>query len=377
MKPFCLTASALVGTWLTLAAVATAQVPTSLENPHPRAEPVAPKLGTAPISDDRSSRVHWDTEANGTIWVRGRGYKASFGVDGATYFPLFGGEQPRHFPIAMSLGSATSGGLPIALKPIQGATRDRDRVVIDRGAIDEIYEIGLEGVEQTFVVESKPQADLKLFVSLATELGCHENEAGITLSNEFGTVVYGDAFAREPGDEKHPLASRTVAGGIEIEVPSEYLATAGFPLIVDPLISTFGVAVLSPLNDFNSSVAYDATHNRYLFAYEEGTAAFDGDVYAKLTDSAGTVLGQGYVDMTTEDWYEPSVANLNAYDQFLVAGRAQLSAPSSSEVRGRLTSASSFSLGAKLTIASASFGSISITTGVGGDPFVSAPSLPT
>ena len=78
--------------------------------------------------------------------------------------------------------------------------------------------------------------------------------------------------------------------------------------------------------------------------------------------------------MTTEDWYEPSVANLNAYDQFLVAGRAHIPTPYGDEVRGRLTNANALALGAKFTIAGGSSVAITPRIAVGGDPYGSAPS---
>lgn len=403
MKPFSITLSALAGTWLALVVAANAQAPYASEDPlrrglrpqqtNPdatgnaepttapeprsdlggrRADPGARKLGALPQTDERFSKVHWDTDAQGTIWVRGPGYKASFGTQGATYFPLFGKEQPRHFPINMSLASATSAGASLPLQPNEGAVRAGDRVVIERGIIDEVYEIGLEGIEQTFVVAGRPQGDLRLFVSLDTELQRHQGAAGFEFSNEFGTVGYTTAFAREPNGSKHPLTTRPVADGIEIEIGEEYMSRAAFPLVVDPFISTFAVHIAGATDEQFPSVAYDVSTDRYLFVYEQLVTFLDGDIYARLMNGAGTVvLGEGYIDMTTENWYEPSVANLNAYDQFLVASSSIVG--SANLVQGRLTNAGALSFGPKFTIANngvTDYGMVS----VGGDPYIFTPS---
>jgi hypothetical protein len=199
----------LGGAWITLATLAAAQSPDlSASQPPPRIPraplvqsdaPTPADLTTTPArleparsrqsstvptpdsmksdkvlaftsSSDRFSHLWWDTDAQGTTWVRGRQYKASFGADGATYYPLFGSKQPKHYPLRLSLASATSNGQPIALAPITGAVREGDNIVIHRGVVDEVYEMSVESIEQTFVVADRPLGDLKLCVSLQTEM---------------------------------------------------------------------------------------------------------------------------------------------------------------------------------------------------------------
>ena len=218
----------------------------------------APTLGAAPTNVDAvaaaEARVratadslvrtplatpHFDRQADGTVWARGNSYKASFDASGATFYPFFGSETPRHFPMRLRLERATSGGEAIALAVAEKAERDGTRVAIDRGAIDEVYETDVAGMEQTFVVESRPRGDLKLFVSIDTELVASEKADGFVFANEYGEVSYGRAFVREPNGAKHPVATRLVEGGVEIEVEAEYLAQATYPLVVDPYIGQF------------------------------------------------------------------------------------------------------------------------------------------
>src|SRR5690349_10431277 len=54
-------------------------------------------------------RLYYDTAADGTVWVRGKTFKASFGPDGATYVPFLGSQAPRNFPVSLRVNSVTIG----------------------------------------------------------------------------------------------------------------------------------------------------------------------------------------------------------------------------------------------------------------------------
>jgi hypothetical protein len=135
-------------------------------------------------------RLYYTTQRDGTIWVSGNTYKASFGTEGVSFIPYFGSRAPRSFPLDMSLASATVDGQTIPLEPATSAVRDGDRITIDRGPIDEVYEIGLESIEQTFVVAERPASgDLRFFVRLDSEMTRGEGLDGLTWSNELGSVA--------------------------------------------------------------------------------------------------------------------------------------------------------------------------------------------
>jgi len=281
---------------------------------------------TAAVREMASARAlpplaapYFDTATDGALWVRGADYKARFDAAGATYYPIFGSDTPRHFPIRMSLAGARGGAQSIALAAGSAPVRDGDRITIDRGTIDEVYEIGLSGIEQTFVVESRPQGDLKLTVALETELAATETTDGFVFANEYGRVQYGRAFVREPDGTKRSVPTRRVAGGVEIEVDAAYLATAEFPLVVDPYVSQFGMTQTTLHQQFGD-ISYDASTGTFLLAFEEVVNASDYDVRTITIDQSGNnIVTNSYVDTSAEDWRRPSVANLNAANRFLVA----------------------------------------------------------
>ncbi len=267
-------------------------------------------------------RLYYTTQEDGTIWVTAKTYKASFGTQGATFIPFLGSRAPRSFPLAMSLDSSTVDGHAIPLQPAAAPVRDGDRITIDRGLIQEVYELGLESMEQTFVVtERLASGDLKFLVHLQSEMSLSEGTEGFTYSNELGSVNYGRAFVREPDGTRVPVESRAAQGGVEIVVGRDYLASATFPLVVDPVVTTFAIDTLT-YDSVESDVAYDLTNDRYLVVYERVVNASDSDIYGILFDANGPGSTFILLDNTGENWRNPQCANLNSANQFLMVAQA-------------------------------------------------------
>ncbi len=328
---------------------------------------------TTPIGDGtRTTRVdprvpdelRFSAEADGAIWVRGRTYKARFGPGGATYIPFLGSRAPRNFPVDLSLTAASVDGDPLALAPVERAVRDGDRIVIDRGPVDEVYELALDHVEQTFLVSERPaHGALKLVVGLHSDLARAETAHGIELSNEFGAVRYGRAFVRESNGVQVPVASRLAAGGVEIELDAAFVAAARFPLVIDPMVSTFAVDENFPVDHFDPDTAYDVTTDRYLIVYEEVFSIADHDVFAQTRGANGTFAAGAYLDISTENWTGPQCAGLNSADQFLCAAQV------GGAIRGRTIGAANFGLGAKFDISTPDASGSKVLADVGGDPY--------
>jgi hypothetical protein len=241
--------------------------------------------------------------------------------------------------------------------------------VIDRGPIDEVYELALDHVEQTFVIESRPASgDIRLAVELESELARAATAEGIDLSNDWGTVRYGNAFVREASGARVPLASRLVERGVELEVANDYVARAEFPLTIDPIISTFPVG--SPtLYEMEPSVAYDATTDQHLVVYEYDFSSTDGDMIAEAYNANGTLVAYRAVDVSTESWSNASCANLNKFDQFLCVATAAVFVGPPGQVWGRTLDAGLLAAGSKFHIAD-SGGNFQLRgPRVGGDPY--------
>lgn len=333
-------------------------------------------LAQRALTEDRHARTHFDTDAAGATWVRGRGYKARFDASGATVFPFLGSDAPALYPVRLALAEAKVGGVSIELVSPARASRADSVVTIDRGVIDERYEAGVEHIEQTFVIESLPsQGDLHLRVRVQTELAAvaHANE--FVFANERGGVRYGHASVLGARGEKIAVGTKLVDGAIEIDVPAALVEAAGLPLVVDPIISVFSIDQYQ--DQFAPDVAYDATNDVYLVVEEEKFASVDDDVYTIRLSSSGAHAGAAYADVTTADWQSPRVANLNAYDQFLVVASIQEPGVAFGQryIGGRTTSAAGNpSYGATIPISdtTSTFGSM-VAPDVGGDPYANTP----
>src|SRR5690606_20321402 len=102
----------------------------------------------------------FDTPGDGRIWAVGATFKASFGPDGFVYVPFFGSDAPRNYPVKFALRAVRVGGESVPFAATANATRDARRVTFDRGPVREIYDLDVDSVEQTFVVDSGLAGDV-------------------------------------------------------------------------------------------------------------------------------------------------------------------------------------------------------------------------
>jgi hypothetical protein len=372
--------------------------PATQEPPFERALPPSStqhRPGTPRLATDASrsiprvdhDRVYYDALADGTVWARGATYKARFDADGATYIPALGARAPRNHPLTFRLASVACGGASLALDAAAVATRSNDTIAYERGGVIELYELSTTAMEQEFVIDDarilehrlehrleQPSAggDLVLQIAVTSDLDARDASDGLEFSSESGSVRYGRAQAFDAAGATLAASTALTDHGIEIRVPSSELASARLPIRIDPIVSTF-VLDSSTFDDFLPDVAYDVTNNRYYAVYEETFSAADHDVYSVLMNAtAGGIFSQ-YIDMTSDYWAAPKVANNNIADQFLVVAQVGLPTSGARIIRGRTALASNLSLGPQFTISGTDFGDL-LNPDVGGDPFTGPPS---
>lgn len=309
---------------------------------------------------------------DGSCWVRGASYKASFGPEGAVFIPFLGSAAPQNYPVRMSLAHVTVGGTPLDFEPAVDATRNGSTIALDRGALLERYETGLESIEQTFVFEELPQrGEIVLRIAVESELAGREDPGALVFENALGGVRYGRATALDARGQSTPASTTWTGSGIEIRVPADFVASAHLPLVIDPWVQGFSITWGS-LDESLPDVAFDATTGRWIVVYEEVFSASDHDVIRLLYSYDGTgVLFSAYVDASpTEYWANPAVANNHGTSGFLVV--AEVGNPSAGQrvIRGRIVAASTGTLGANLLISDALSGE-KVNPDVGGDSYPS------
>jgi hypothetical protein len=279
-------------------------------------------------------RVLVDT-VEGVVWARGVDYKASFSEDGVSFIPFLGSRAPRNFPVTMRLEAVTAGGEAVAVERSRAAAAKGHQVVIDRGCMQEIYELGLHQVEQLFRFD-RPVGQGSLVVRLAveTELAtAAAPEGGIVFSNGLGGVRYGKAVVVDASGRRAEMETLIEDGGVELVVPAEFLAEANFPVTIDPLFVSFGFNMppasgSSSQTFLNADSAYDVATNRFMVSYEYAYSATDHDVYV-VSYSAGQSpppsSPTAVIDTSIFNWAKPKIASNSFSPGFLVVAERTLS----------------------------------------------------
>lgn len=324
-------------------------------------------------SIDRT-RVYIDEPGDGRVWARGANYKASFGADGATFIPFLGSNAPRNFPVRFTIASVDVGATNVAFDAQGSVSRSNDRVVIDHGSLNEVYDLGVNGIEQTFVFDALPhRGALRVRLAVESDLASRATADGVEFATELGGVRYGHTTVLDADDARVDVPSRLQDGQLALEVPAEFVERARLPLRVDPGIVGFAIDTTAA-DDYAPDIAYDASTDHWCCAYEEAFSTSDHDIVTVVIDSAGSVLSAltTYVDYTSEDWALPKIANNYLASNFLSVAMARTNITSPYEIRGRLRSAGSTSMGAQFVISGAESGQ-KIFPDVGGDPSPYAP----
>lgn len=282
-------------------------------------------------------RVDIDAHADGTIWVRGRDYKARFGRDGVAFVPFLGSDAPRNYPLDLSVEQVLVAGIELAFQSDVPAVVDGASIVFERGSFQERYLLTPSGIEQTFVFDALPRrGEIAITIGAQSELASSSDADGFRFENERGHVRYGRAFSYDARGEKASIGSVLGAGAIELRVPGERVASAELPLTVDPVITTYNVRATA-IEEFAADTAYDSSQGVYLTVFEEVFSAVDHDVRAVRHAAGGGALVTQWIDSSAANWAHPAVANVSAANQFLVVAAVGL-APNR-DILGRMVGA--------------------------------------
>jgi len=333
-----------------------------------------PTTGERSLSAPVRDRVELDVLADGTIWVRGRTYKARFDREGASYVPFLGSEAPRNFPLDLQLARVSVGGADIAFDADASPVLDPGGASISfqRRTFTERYLLTADGIEQTFVFDFLPsRGEIVVTIGVESLFAQRADAEGFRFENEHGHVRYGRAFALDACGTKDAIESRFEGDHIEIRVPADRVAEAILPLTVDPVLSTFSVRDTA-IDEFAADTAYDTTLGAFLTVFEEVFSAQDHDVRAVRHSPAGDALVWQSIDITASNWRVPAVANNNAVGQFLVV--AAVGAPPGREIQGRTVAANSMAASAVFPISIAAEPGDKYAPDVGGDPSAFLPS---
>ncbi|MEM8709628.1 MAG: hypothetical protein AAGG01_01640, partial [Planctomycetota bacterium] len=289
---------------------------------HPEDAAVLPTIGLSmdALEEARQSLI-LDEPGDGRTWGRSASWKASFGPEGFTFIPFFGSNAPKNLPVRFDLETVRLSGEEIPL-----SSRERSRVgatvTLERSSVREVYHLDQRSVEQTFVFDSLPHAgDLTLELDVTTELAPSTRPDGsLEFGSPYGHVHYGTATAIDASGKALSLTQTLENGVLRIHVPESFVASAAFPLTIDPILSTFSFGA-GPRDVLDVDVAYEGNNSTYQIVFSERQSAFDSDILAISYNAAlGVLLNASAIDVTSTSWVAPANASAYQEQQFLCVG---------------------------------------------------------
>jgi hypothetical protein len=303
-----------------------------------------------PIHRD-TPRLLVDRAEDGTIWALGGDYKLSLDGDGACFRARADVRQRAH---TLTLGPVTAtvgtGELPVAAKV--APVLHGPNAYFARGALVEVWQFAPDGARQNFLLpEPPPRGELRLRLPLGGDLQHQLGDGPLTFTAADGTcVTYGDWLACDVAGAACTGRPTVVDGAIELRLPAEFLATASYPLWIDPLVSS--TVLLTTSHDIRHvDIAVDDSLGVLMTAHEETFAAGDEDVIARRYSSSGVLLGESAIDISNQSSRSPAVANHELANQFLVVWEQVPTRPFQvARILGRTHAAASASMGSTFTV---------------------------
>lgn len=315
--------------------------------------------------------VVYDTPQDGQVWALAPAWKAGFSTQGATFVPFFGSDAPANRPATFQVVGAAVGRVAL---PIQGlaVVQNHDCVSITRQGFREQYRIGLPGIEQQFVFENLPQRGaLSVDLAVAGDYQVGVDGGELRFACELGSFRYGAAKAIDARGRTVPMTTEWHDGVLRLVVPADFVATAQLPLVIDPLIGNVATLATSVPRYGATDLAYDSSLAMHVACYERVFSQADSDVFGLRLDANHQPIGSAFsIDITTTAWRSCRIANLNAYDKFLVVAESEV-APNPIAIAGRVYLAGSHLLGSQFDIERGTRSCI--RPDVGGDPSLSTP----
>jgi hypothetical protein len=277
-----------------------------------------------PVQAPFAMRQSAGLQPAGAAALRGGGaeYRAQFDASGMRYEPALGRAVATTQHLALTAVALHRGGrelvaLPTATAPVADglvATYAHAPGVVER------YEVRPEGVELTWQLATEPAGAGDLVVRYALDSSLGEPIAhgdGLRWVGPHGGVQIGGVTGIDAAGRTMPGGLQWVAGGLELSLPHAFLATATYPIVLDPLIGSV-IAVSSGLTyaDGVPDAAYDATTNRFLVVFEREFSASNVDIRGQFVTAGGTLVGGTIFFGSSGVARSPRVANLGVRDRF-------------------------------------------------------------
>ncbi|TAJ19333.1 MAG: hypothetical protein EPO68_06480 [Planctomycetota bacterium] len=236
-------------------------------------------------------------ELDGALRAGGPGWSAKLAASGVVVHPLLGARAAHVQHLALALESVERGAAKRRYDRSVAPVLDGQRITYVRGPeLVEWYEPRADGLEQSFVLASRPAGDGDLVVRLAFETSLaapttaawserielrHAGERALAVSAVLGIDAAGRTCA---GD------LRASAGALELRLPAAFVDSASYPLVLDPLYGPGGP--LAAGGDAAApALARHPLLDQYLAAWQVDLALDTAEIRAQRLDASGALLG--------------------------------------------------------------------------------------
>ncbi len=247
------------------------------------------------------------------LWAAGRDYKVSFDA-GMTFVPYLGANYPHNQPWRWRTTSARVGEQELVTQE-PTLHHGAYRAEFDLGDVVEAYDVRPEGLEQTFVLRHRPAAtgDLVIRGAIESALRAERGDAGhrdVVFHDDRGAALlrYGKAVAIDASGRRTAMTTANDAHGITLRLDGTWLAAATFPVVVDPLLSTFAIQSGAPLNGIDLVREPALNGGNLWLATTRWASATDRDLVLTRYDDNGGNPVVNFSDITNS-WsaFEPSL----------------------------------------------------------------------
>lgn len=267
-------------------------------------------------------------------------HTASFDTAGFLFTPKRGGENWRW----ELTHAGTAGGVKLSClsNKVELSNKKKGVVQYNRGCLTEQYVARKDTVEQQFVI---PQAlpllghDLVIRGSVSSTGNFEQTEKGWAWRSKGGVVSLGDVYVYDAQGNQLPAKMLVASDKTEILVDGAALATATYPVVIDPEIGAndFRISEMDTdgSNNFAAwrpAVAYNSSGNEFLVVWKGDTSE------GVLVDNEFEIFGQRInastgVEVGTDDFrisdmgpngdadydaFEPAVAYNPTNNEYLV-----------------------------------------------------------
>ncbi len=281
-----------------LATFAASQTPDAIADAAPRVFAAA-LAGGVPLHDEGA-----DPQAGRLgVWGAGDHFKIGFRDGAFVLVPYLGAAAPRSLPWQWRTVSATLGERDLRAGGEAVESFDERQFRRCRGWVTEIWDLHAACAEQRFRIDAPdalPAGELCIRGAIATPLVAAPRAAAVAPLHFRSPVgdyelVYGAATVFDAAGRSCPVPSSFDGEAITLHVPADFVATASWPLLVDPLLQPLGIVAGSSLafGDFEVDATNGATPGTALgIVWTRSASAADSDVYVfrAASDFSGAVL---------------------------------------------------------------------------------------